>query len=65
MIIEHQATIELKHDITWGDIVTAVSNSAQGANIPDDARMRVNHYAGDQREPSYTKLTFVWQEVLA
>ncbi len=47
-------TVEFQHGSTANDLREAL------AGIPGSARMSVNHYAGDQREPSYTKITFTW-----
>lgn len=56
MKIEHRATIELPSRTTFGEIQQMVAE----ADIPNDAQVRVEHYAGDQRDPAYTKLIFIW-----
>lgn len=60
MKVEHRATITLDNNSTWGDILQMVGNSAEGLDIPETAKMKVNYYAGDQRDPSYTQLIFTW-----
>lgn len=50
----------MDNNSTWGDILQMVGNSAEGLDIPETAKMKVNYYAGDQRDPSYTQLIFTW-----
>lgn len=57
MKINHSAKIEVKHDTTFGDIYDAVVN----AQIPISAKVSVDKYVGDQRDPGYTHLTFTWE----
>lgn len=56
--VEFSAKVQLKHDTTLADLMNLIN----GKNIPANARMSVYHYAGDQRDPSYTTLTFTWRE---
>jgi hypothetical protein len=54
--INHTAQIEIKHDTTFGQILHAVTT----AEVPDEAKVSVEKYAGDPRDPGYTRLTFEW-----
>jgi hypothetical protein len=51
---ETSTTVEFTHGSTANDLREAL------AGIPGSARMQVTHYAGDQREPSYTSIKFTW-----
>jgi hypothetical protein len=54
--ITKKATIQITSRITVGELQGLL------AQVPSQATMRVQHYAGDQRDPSYTNLTFSWTD---
>lgn len=56
MKIIHSAKVDLNHDSTFADFLEV----ARLANVPAHAKLRVSHYAGDQREPSVTTIEFTW-----
>lgn len=49
-------TIPVNYDTKVSEIRTALEK------IPDNAKLSVDHYRGDQRDPSYTNLKFTWTE---
>lgn len=51
------ATMTLQHDTTKKEIIDAL----QRLDIPDHAKLNVDYYKGDQRDPSYTKLIWSWR----
>lgn len=57
MKIEHSAQLTIKHDTSVGQLLEAL----QGAQVPESAKITVDHWAGDQRDPSYTHLKFKWE----
>jgi hypothetical protein len=46
--------IQFGHDTTAGQLAACL------LDIPNEARMAITHYPGDQRDPSYTTITFTW-----
>lgn len=57
MKIRHTASLTLDSSTTFG----ALQAQIKDARVPDNAKMSVSHYAGDQREPGYTTITFAWE----
>lgn len=53
---EVSVTIQIKHNTTKSDLVAELER----LNIPDTAKLRVNYYDGDPREPSFTNLIWSW-----
>lgn len=57
MKIQHTASLQLNSSTTYGGLKAQLTD----ASIPDTARIKVVHYAGDQRDPGYTTITFSWE----
>lgn len=54
MKITKTATVQVSNDFT----VAALKDIL--AQVPPTARIRIDHYAGNQLDPGYTNLTFSW-----
>lgn len=50
------ALIQIKSDTNKKSLIEELER----LDVPDDARLRVEHFKGDQREPSYTNLIWSW-----
>lgn len=50
----NSTTVEFRHGTTAAELSSVL------ADIPPYALVSVTHYEGDQRDPSYTRLTFTW-----
>jgi hypothetical protein len=57
MKINHNAEIKIDHNTTFGDIYDAVV----AAEIPPTAKVSVDKYVGDQRDPGYSHIKFAWE----
>lgn len=57
MNVSTTATIPVKYNTKASEIRAALDK------IPDSATLSIEHYRGDQRDPSYTNLKFTWTEV--
>lgn len=57
MKIRHEATLEIKSDTTVEELRAALN----AAEVPGSAKIGIDHYPGDPRDPSYTRLTFGWE----
>lgn len=51
-----KVVITFAHDTTAGELYNALEE------VPCSAKITVDHYKGDQREPSYTTMTCTWSD---
>ncbi len=54
--VNHSVTANLPSGATLADLKEIVA-AAEGAGLTTSAKVTVQHYAGDQRDPSYTTIT--------
>lgn len=47
--------------ISFGYGASAVDLKAFFSEVPSEAKVVVDHYKGDQRDPSYTTITATWE----
>ncbi len=58
--VNHSVKASLSHNATLADLMELVE-AALHAGLGSDARVTVQHYAGDPREGSYTTITVAQQ----
>lgn len=49
-----KVVVSFAYGTTAGELAAALSG------VPAEAKVSVEHYKGDQRDPAYTTLTFSW-----
>ncbi len=56
VVVNHSVTVNLGHQATLGDLEELVA-AAKAAGFKSGARVSVDKYTGDMREPGYTTIT--------
>ncbi len=54
--VNHSVTAQFSHQATLGELKEFVA-AAEQAGVPSSAKLSVEHFRGDQRDPSYTTIT--------
>lgn len=54
--VNHSVVAQLPHGATLADLKELVA-AAETAGLPPSARLVVDHYRGNQLDPSYTTIT--------
>lgn len=57
MIVTSSTTVDVKYGTEAKDLKAALML------VPDNAKVSIETYVGDQRDPGYKHITFSWTEI--